>query len=152
MKRITMMAVSMMLVGSAYAGSVRENCGCGVGSLAFGDQEGLISQVLAATFNGVSGNQTFGITSGTLDCKQFNGLTSNRQIRQFVADNMDQLAIDMAMGKGQSLEALADLMSVSKDERAALFGSLQQNFDHIFTSENVTPAQVVAGIADVTKG
>jgi hypothetical protein len=152
MKRITVLAVSLMLAGSAYAGTVRDNCGCGVGTLAFGDQEGLVSQVLAATFNGVSGNQTFGITSGTLDCQQFNGLTSNRQIRQFVTDNMDQLAIDMAMGQGQSLEALADLMNVKKDDRATLYGSLQQNFDRIFTSENVTPAQVVAGIAEVTKG
>ncbi len=41
--------------------------GCGLGSLAFGDDNGKI-QIIAATTNGTSGTQTFGITSGTSNC------------------------------------------------------------------------------------
>src|SRR5205823_3826374 len=36
--------------------------GCGLGSMLFGDQKGMI-QILAATTNGTFGSQTFGITS-----------------------------------------------------------------------------------------
>ena len=40
--------------------------GCGLGSLVFGDQPGII-QIVAATLNGIGG-QTFAITSGTSNC------------------------------------------------------------------------------------
>ena len=36
--------------------------GCGLGSMVFGDQKGMI-QILAATTNNTFGTQTFGITS-----------------------------------------------------------------------------------------
>lgn len=44
--------------------------GCGWGSKLFDGQQGVAPQVLAVTTNGTSGNQTFGITSGTSGCSQ----------------------------------------------------------------------------------
>ncbi len=51
---------------SAHAAPYGE-AGCGLGSMIFGDSPGFV-QVLAATTNGCSGSQTFGITTGTSNC------------------------------------------------------------------------------------
>ncbi len=102
-KIIITLAISLLVVSSAYAGA-RENCGCGIGSMAFGDQEGLVFQVLAATTNNaISGNQTFGISSGTLGCERANSVTKNEKVNTFVAENMDNLATDIASGQGETL-------------------------------------------------
>ncbi len=49
------------------------------------------------TFNGIFGNQTFGITSGTSECERPADFASNERIQKYVADNMDQLAADIAV-------------------------------------------------------
>ena len=41
--------------------------GCGLGSILFGAKPGKI-QILSGTTNGIYGNQTFGISSGTSNC------------------------------------------------------------------------------------
>ena len=102
-------------------------------------------QVLAATTNGTSGNQTFGITSGTLNCSQPASIASNDKINTFVADNMDSLAMDISAGQGETLNTLASLMNV-KDKN--LFSKkLQANFSNIYANENVDSAFVIDSIA-----
>jgi hypothetical protein len=116
--------------------------------MALGDQEATVLSQVAATFlNAISGNQTFGITSGTLECEPAVAVVSNKQVIEYVADNMDHLAFDIAQGEGESLDALADLMEVSGDQRADLYAALQQSFDQIFPTADVTAEDVVAGIA-----
>jgi len=142
-------AICVLSGGLALAGTVRDNCGCGLGSMALGSETGVLSHMAATFLNGISGNQTFGVTSGTLGCDQSTEITSNDEIQRFVSDNLDHLAMDMAMGHGDSLDALADLMQVIQAERVELYTKLQYNFDLIFTSENVSANDVVQHIADV---
>jgi len=77
--------------------------GCGLGSMAFGNQKGGI-QILAATTNNIFGTQTFGITSGTSNCgtSVFASGTKN-----FVEANREALAKDISRGTGESIGALA---------------------------------------------
>lgn len=153
MKKLVAIAAVGMLAGSVLAGTIRDNCGCGLGTMALGDQEASISSQLAATFlNGICGNQTFGITSGTLECTPPTGLVSNQRIQQFVADNMDRLAVDMSVGHGATLEALADLMGVPAAQRNDLYAQFQLRFGEIFTSQHVTSAQVVEHLDKVYNG
>ena len=134
---------------SAYASPPRENCGCGLGSIIFANNEGLLSHTAAATTNGIFGNQTFGITSGTLECEQPAQLYARKQLERFVADNMDNLAKDIAMGSGESLDTLAELMSVPSDSRSSFNAALQENFSLIFPSGQVTAPQVIETINSV---
>ena len=54
--------------GSESGGAAKYGpAGCGLGSLIFDADSGW-TQIFAATTNGTSGNQTFGITSGTSNC------------------------------------------------------------------------------------
>ena len=143
---VILSAIAMVSAVSAQAGTVRDNCGCGLGSMALGDEEGLLSNVVGATLNGLSGNQTFGISSGTLGCDQSTEITSNQKIQKYVTENMDQLAMDMASGEGHYLSALTGMMNLSEVERVSLQETLQTNFDLVFTSPEVSAEEVVLNI------
>ena len=134
----TMIAVSAVFalsLGVAQAGKVKDNCGCGLGSMALGEEEGLVSHLAATFLNGICGNQTFGITSGTLNCDQATSVVSNERLKVFVADNMDHLIMDVAKGEGASLNGLADILDVPRAERNDFNVKLQRNFGELFVGE-----------------
>src|SRR5574343_228488 len=90
---------------------------CGLGSKVFEGQKGVAPQVLAATTNGTSGNQTFGITSGTLGCTQDGVVSSNWKTALFIDGNKSQLARDAASGQGETLEAPAALLKIDAADK-----------------------------------
>ena len=63
---------------------------------------------------------------------------------QFIADNMDSLAQDIAMGEGEYLDTLTDMLGVS--DKVAFKSSAQANFSDIFASADVTAEEVSAKI------
>ncbi len=149
-KILSLTAIAFLATGSLAAETVRDNVGIGLGTIIFQGKDGLLSQICAATTNGSFGNQTFAITSGTLDAKPYDGLASRRKmLNDFVASNMDVLARDMAAGSGESVDALAELMSVPAADRTAFAQKLQTNFGSIYTSTAVTNTQVVENIGKV---
>ena len=145
---VTLIAFAVICLGTAvWAG--QKNYGCGLGSMAFEGNDGLISQVSAATTNGTFGNQTFGITSGTSNCEQFKTFTSNEKLNTFVAENMDSLAKDIARGHGEYLDTFSGLIAVPESQRTALYASLQANFSHIYTSDAVSYIDVLRNIDSI---
>ena len=144
---LTSMLFFLMASGIAFAGETRENCGCGLGTLLFDGADGLVQQVLAATTNGSFGTQTFGISSGTLGCNLPSRYVSNENLNRFVADNMDNLAKDAAMGQGEYVDALAEIMDVPGSERVEFSQMLQENFSNIFTDGSVSHVEVIENIS-----
>ena len=142
MKKIIGLMAAVGLTASVYA---NENTGCGLGSLIIKNQNTVVLQVLAATTNGTSGNQTFGITSGTSNCDKPSNFVSNDKLNKFVSENMDELAMDISSGQGETLTTVAKLMNV--EDTKAFSSKLQANFTNIYTSENVTSANVIDSIA-----
>jgi hypothetical protein len=84
--------------------------GCGWGSQIMG-KEG--NQVLAATTNGTSGNQTFGISSGTSNC--VTASTQTAMIKNFIEANYEAVITDMAKGQGDSLKTLSGFYGCNND-------------------------------------
>jgi hypothetical protein len=142
MKKILSLIAVIGLTTSIYA---NDNTGCGLGSLIIKKQDTVALQVLAATTNGTSGSQTFGITSGTSNCSKPNNYVSNDKLNRFVSENMDELALDISAGHGETLTTVAKLMNV--EDNAAFSSKLQANFTSIYSSENVTSATVIDSIA-----
>lgn len=142
-------AAAVMLPGVSSAQGYNENTGCGLGNQLFKEigQDSILFQILAVTTNGILGNQTFGISSGTLGCKKPTKVVENEKVQKFVADNMDSLAQDMAVGRGETLDALAELMNVPAEKRAEFYASLQTNFTRIYASSDVQSADVIDNIA-----
>ncbi|OPZ25440.1 MAG: hypothetical protein BWZ02_02457 [Lentisphaerae bacterium ADurb.BinA184] len=142
--------VSVAACGVWAQGSDLEyNVGVGLGTEIFRGQDGLVQQVLAATTNGSFGNQTFAISSGTLGARQAETLVQNKQLREFVAQNMDNLARDIASGRGETLNAVSDLMAVPTVARDAYHRKLQSSFDRIYSSETVTSNDVVQRLVEL---
>ncbi len=140
-------AATSILAGSqALAGQVKDNCGCGFGTMALGEETGLLSHIAATFLNGLSGNQTFGISSGTLGCEQADKLVSVQEVEVFVADNMDHLATEAAVGEGAYLSALADLLKIETAEREAFYTNLQLNFDQVFPGPDAQASDVTRSI------
>jgi DUF3015 family protein len=155
---VKVVAVSLMLVfvvSTAFAaggGQARNNTGCGLGTLLFKNSadNSTILQAFQATTNAFVGNQTFGITSGTSECAQPSKFAKNDRLNEFVVANMDNLAKEIAMGKGETLEAFAELLQIPTKDRPEFYQKLQANFAKIYTSENVQLANVVDNVVTVT--
>ena len=68
MKRIILAALLFSFSSGAFATAAGGE-GCGWGQALFKGSSGLAVHVVAATTNGISANNTFGMTSGTNGCE-----------------------------------------------------------------------------------
>ncbi len=146
MRRVIMAVLLTLLCSSAaLAASAKQNTGCGLGTVLWKNRAdgSILSQALQATTNGFLGTQTFGITSGTMECQSPTQAVQNERLNHFVRANMDNLAKDMAMGRGESLETFAELLNIPAENRGHFYQKMQQNFQVIFPSEQVVLADVV---------
>lgn len=158
MKRVFMLsavlAVSLALAGTAIAaGKAHQNTGCGLGTLLFRNHadNSTLLQVLQSFTNGLFFNQSFGITFGTSECQQPRNFASNERANEFAAANMDNLARDIAQGRGETLDAFAELMEVPAEKRPEFYQQLQSGFTGIFTSPGVQMASVMDTISALAK-
>lgn len=139
--------ISLVAAFPVAALAAQDNVGgCGVGSMVFKGQSGVAPQVLAVTTNGISGNQTFGISSGTLGCTQDGVVTSNMKTALFIENNKEQLARDMSVGSGETLASLAQLLGVEAQDRVAFNRFAKDNMASIFTTDSVATKQVIVAL------
>ena len=131
--------------GSEPAGAAKYGpAGCGLGSLIFDANSGF-TQIFAATTNGTSGNQTFGISSGTSNCDT--GAGNKQSARAFVQTNRAALAKDIARGRGETISNLSALAGCSNSKAVGV--KLQRNFRSIFSSAKATDTQVSDSVVNV---
>jgi len=144
MKKLIVSIAAVAALSSAAIAGVNSQTGCGLGSMIIKDDSSAVLLALQATTNGTSGNQTFGITSGTSGCKKTK-FVMNERAEEFVASNMDQLAKEIAMGHGESVDTLAELLAV--EDKEVFASALQANYNSIYTSQNVEMADVLDNIS-----
>ena len=123
-KQILALGILFSFAG-APAAMADENTGCGLGANIMKGKSGLVPHIIAATLNGISGNQTFGMTSGTSGCSVDGTVQLDKQQETFVAKNHEALSEDMARGQGEYLVAYARVLGCS-DASAATFASATQ--------------------------
>jgi hypothetical protein len=143
-KLILVTAVALFAV-PAFAQGVKGGgkygaAGCGLGSMIFADQPGMV-QIFAATTNGTVGNQTFGITSGTLNCGS--GAMA-MGTKNFVEANREALAKDISRGQGEAIGALTVINAC--EDSAKVGATLQKEFKAIFPSAQASNEQVTEAI------
>ncbi len=140
MKKILLVLAALAAM-PALAADKYGMAGCGLGSMIFGDQQGYI-QLLASTTNGIYGNQTFGITSGTSNCLETSA-ASGKRAALFITANRESLEKDIARGSGESLSNLSEVMNCKS---GSFNSTLQSNYKTIFPSSNATTESVVDSI------
>ncbi len=119
--------------------------GCGLGSLII--TGGGIVQIFAATTNGTSGTQTFGITSGTSNCEDTD--SGEESARVFVQANRVALAKDISRGSGETIDNLTALAGCADSK--AVGSVLQHSFKSIFPTASVSSDQVSDTILSTLK-
>jgi len=122
------------------------SAGCGLGTLLFEPSNGF-TQVFAATTNGTSGTQTFGITSGTSNCDAAG--YSPGSATAFIQTNRSALAKDIARGKGATITGLTDLAGCS--DTRAVGRTLKKNFGSIFPAASASDRDVSESVIRVLK-
>ena len=154
MRKMMVALAVLAMAGSASAadgGGIKGSgsygtAGCGLGSMAFGNQKGAI-QILAATTNGLFGTQTFGITSGTSNCgESVVGLSGTKT---FIEANRDALAKDMSRGSGETISALSHLAGCA--DAKAVGAKLQQSFQAVFPEQSISDEAVSSNVISTLK-
>jgi hypothetical protein len=146
-KQLALALLATLALSVSASAASRGAAGCGLGNMLFKNEPGMV-QILAATTNGTSGNQTFGITSGTSDCAD--GGSSSKQASLFITVNQEALKKDIARGQGETLAGLSQIMNCS--DTAMLGATLQQNYAEIFPSAQTSADQVSQSIMGLAQG
>ncbi len=151
MKKVLLasLMLSAAVVFSAPAQAV-DSTGCGLGSMAWRGQSGIIPQLAAVTTNGTFGTQTFGITFGTSGCDPNGRVTGGTQkmVLAFLENNLEQFAMDAAAGQGETLTTLAGIMNMDEKTVAE---KTYQNFAVLFPNENVDAVDVTLKFYQIMK-
>ena len=145
LKKLVLAAI--VAVGSTAAFADRD-VGCGIGTQVWEGQSGKVPKILAGTTNHILLNQLFGITFGTLGCSNGTG-TVTAQAVTFTNENSESLARDMAVGQGESLNVLAELLNIKSQDKARFFAVSKQNFSEIYSVENQDSLRVLASLQAV---
>ena len=134
---------SVMFFALAGTQVFADNIGPGLGRTALKGKSGKVMELVGTFLNGLCGNGTFAITSGTSGYQEGATIGLN-SVDLYVAENMDSLANDIAKGNGEYLDTLAHLMKV--ENKDAFKENLHKNFNKIYTSKDVSSKEVVANI------
>lgn len=153
MKKLMVLAVVGAVVGLqaglAMAANPDTGPGCGLGKLAWQNyphQKTIGVQTMEATTNGLMGNQTFGISSGTSGCTNDGKFWAEQKVNAFAALNFENLAQDMAQGHGEHLASLATLMGIPADQQPAFFAMTQEKYASLVGAGETSPMAMVKAL------
>ncbi len=155
MKRLLLVLVLVLALATpalAAGPAGQMNYGCGLGAVVFKDGQAnnsLLLQLVATFLNGICANQTFAISSGTSECASTSKSASADRLNEFAYRNLDDLARDIAAGKGETVTTVAELLNVPTEARPAFYRNLQARFTEIFPGPSVETAHVVDTITAI---
>lgn len=148
MKKIALMTVMLCFGFKTFAAGYGA-AGCGLGSMLFEGKNEWYEQVLAATTNGTSGNQTFGITFGSLNCDANKLALKTERAKVFVAANKNAVVNELAMGQGETVSVLANIYNC---ESSAVFGDLiKSNYSSVISNTELSTEQIVENMDQVVQ-
>ena len=142
---IALISASSLANASGAAGG----SGCGWGQALFDGQSGTATHVLAGITNAITGNNTFGMTTGTNGCTTSGTLSYGGQ--SVVSSVMDEFSEDVARGQGDALDTVSVVYGVEAKDRDAFAKAMHENFNTLFPSEDVTAEELMASIEKVMK-
>ena len=139
-------AAAALAVLLAAGGALADNdVGCGLGTEVWKGQQGLGPKLLASFTNGVT-FQSVSITFGLVNCNGRNTVTADAELRRFASQQLDRIARELATGGGESVEALAFLLGVPVEQRAAFAELGQRRFAELFPGAHPSAGDLLDGL------
>ncbi|OGR84802.1 MAG: hypothetical protein A2901_06270 [Elusimicrobia bacterium RIFCSPLOWO2_01_FULL_54_10] len=153
MKKLLVLTVStMMMTPALFAKGSHPMAGCGLAYVLFSKSDNSKPiQIFAATTNGTFGNQTFGITSGTLGCTEGGMVAKNKEAVVFADVNLKQLSYDMAVGKGETLNAFSQIIGINASKKDAFNGIVKSHYGQLFSTADTTTADFLIRLDQTLK-
>ena len=139
------------LAEAKSSGTTDTGPGCGWGKIWWAQDAGAKTkgvQILMATSNGMFGNQTFGISSGTLGCTNDGKWWAHQKTIMFAELNYETLTEEIAQGRGEHLASLATLMGIPHDRHALFFALAQERYESLRELSDRSPATLVDELSD----
>lgn len=153
MKKVLMASLAVVFMGMqaglAMATNPDTGPGCGLGKLAWQNyphQKVIGIQTMEATTNGLMGNQTFGISSGTSGCTNDGKFWAEQKVNAFASLNFENLAQDMAQGQGEHLASMATLMGIPAAQHPAFFAMTQEKYASLVAAGETSPVALVKAL------
>lgn len=110
--------------------------GCGLGSLVIKNNNGKGAQIGAGILN-ATGVQTFGISTGTSNCRMTKADLAQAEQEVFLNVNLASLAKDAAQGRGEHLSAFAEILGCGAGEDLDVFSSVSRDhYEQIFQGQD----------------
>lgn len=116
---------------------------CGWGNLLLEGQSGLGIHLGATSTNGISGNATIGMTFGTNGCSVDGALTYGGDSLVWFDNVLDEYSTDVAMGQGETLNAVAVMIGVQPEDRDHFGQLMHENFSQLFPTSNISSQEVM---------
>ena len=132
------LSLTVMATTNASASTTQDSVGCGIGTAIFQNSSGLIWSLLAMTTNTTTFN-TVSMTFGILNCPA--NASVRGRIASFIDFNKPVLAVEVAQGKGDHLEALVEMYGVKESSHAAAISALKTNQVAIFSRRSTEAIQ-----------
>lgn len=126
---------------------------CGIGSRIWEGNSGLVARALAFTTNfwtlkAVS--TTFEISGCTASdnwLKKGADTVTQARIEHFASENLDHLAQEMAVGRGEHLDALARLIELRGEDEVVFRSLAQSHFEVLFPNDQTTSSEMLQTLA-----
>lgn len=147
MKKILLFAIvlgSLNVAAKAKFSRPYGYAGCGLGSVVMGKDGG---QLLAATTNGSTYNQLFGITFGTLNCVDGPGVEVAGNLDKFIVANRAHFEVDVVKGNGETLSAVSQILGCEKNEQFS--STLKSNYGKIFSQPSLKVNEISDNVINV---
>lgn len=143
--------------GMVFAAGIADTGpGCGLGKIVWADSSNADSVggqlFISTTNNTILPWQAFGITSGTLGCKNNGKVWAERKVNAFASINFEPLSQEMAQGGGEYLASLATLMGVPEAHQAEFFALAQEQYASLIQSEGTSPDAMVKALREAMAG
>jgi hypothetical protein len=154
MKTLAKIAVLAGLVTLA-SGREASAAACGIGSKIWEGNNGTGARVLAFTTNfwtlkGISTTfEIMGCTEKDNWLKKGADKVTQAKIEHFASENLDHLALEMAAGRGEHLDALGRLFEVREEDADALRSLAQTHFEVLFPNDQATSTEMLQTLASL---
>lgn len=150
LKKVLVAVMGMALIAPNIVmaeGGNHPMTGCGLGYVLFGHGDNSrIVQVFAGTTNNISGNQTFGVTSGTSGCTEDGAVKFVKEVEVFADVNLDSLRREMASGQGEFARAFASLLGANEQQIPAYMSLFKSNYDVLFPTADTTSGEMLLSL------
>ncbi len=143
---LTVLGLSLTFVPNGFTAGYGA-AGCGFGGELIKENK-ILHQIGAVILNGLLGNQTFGMASGTSGCGEDGLVLAENEQEKFVGNNYETLTKEMASGKGENLTTLAGLLGCSSDSVQRFASFTQSHYPSIFKTEGTTSSEMLVALKD----